>query len=115
MTDWVQKICCDDIRWKSNQRNNYVQRKKKLLGQKGRLNWNLMNTNKQQKKKKERKKESRNNVAVLDKFDANGVPIFSFKKCCMSIYSNVSLHETILKDARIFSFNAIFTSSKFHR
>ena len=38
-----------------------------------------MNTNKQQKKKKERKKESRNNV--LDKFDANGVPIFSFKKC----------------------------------
>ena len=40
-----------------------------------------MNTNKQQKKKKERKKESRNNVAVLDKFDANGVPIFSFKKC----------------------------------
>ena len=36
---------------------------------------------------------SRNNIALLDKFDANGICLFSFRKyfCQYSIYLNVSL------------------------
>ena len=33
-------------------------KKKKLLGQKGRYNWNLMNTNKQDKKKQKKKNKT---------------------------------------------------------
>ena len=59
----------------------------------------------------------RNDVAVLDKFDTDGVSVLSFKKMIyqQSIHSNVSLWKTILRDARIISVNAIFTSSKFHK
>ena len=51
----------------------------------------------------------RNNVAVLDKFDADGVLVFIFKK-----HAFVD-RILILRGTRIFSVNTTFTSSKFHR
>ena len=44
----------------------------------------------------------RNDVSVLDKFDTNGVPIFSFKKNgFQSIHTNVILQKAILQDEKL--------------
>ena len=60
----------------------------------------------------------RNDTAVLNKINANGVSILDFKKhafCQQSIHFNVRLEKTIHAHAIIFSNVAIFTTNTFHR
>ena len=58
----------------------------------------------------------RNDVAVLDKFDAERVSIFSFKKHAFTnkVFNLMLLFQKIIHvDARVFSDIELFTSSKF--
>ena len=60
----------------------------------------------------------RNDFAGSEKFVANVVSIFSFKKHTFADRAFTQMlfyQKAVLRDARIFSVDAIFTSSKFHR